>query len=180
MYNSARDISVFLVQSVFERYKTEEIIDIIVYTFPSIFKSSSDKYKSREMCHKVFPEDLFMLKYCPDRYKTQKICDIAIGACLLALKVVPDWFVMNKMLETLDKVMFSNNDIHFDYTDPDIVTFFSDDMGINTININVINFDDNDDDLETMINIKPVAWCNKYKQRKAFKKELNKELMIGA
>ena len=87
----------------------------------------------------------------------------------VALKVVPDWFVTNKMVDILNKVVFSNNDIHFNYIDPDIITLFCDDIGINTININIINLDGNDDNIETMINVKLVTWCSKYKQCIAFK-----------
>ena len=87
----------------------------------------------------------------------------------VALKVVPDWFVTNKMVDILNKVVFSNNDIDFNYIDPDIITLFCDDIGINTININIINLDGNDDNIETMINVKLVTWRSKYKQRIAFK-----------
>ena len=66
-----------------------------------------------------------MLKYYLDRYRTQKRCDKADGACLGALQCVPYCFVTSKMLEILDDVVLSSNDI-----DSDIVTFFSDDMGI--------------------------------------------------
>ena len=49
----------------------------------------------------------------------------------------------------------------------DTVKFFSDDMDINNISL-----DDNDDDvdLENIIHVRLVAWCNEYKQRKALKK----------
>ena len=65
--------------------------------------------------------------------------------CLSAYKFVPDWFVTRKMFELLDSALFSN-DIHLNYIDFDIVPFFSDDMDINTIDLNNINFDDNFDD----------------------------------
>ena len=87
----------------------------------------------------------------------------------VALKVVPDWFVTNKKVDILNKVVFSNNDIDFNYIDPDIITLFCDDIGINTININIINLDGNDDNIETMINVKLVTWRSKYKQCIAFK-----------
>ena len=41
------------------------------------------------------------------------MCDKTVDACLRALKLVPDWFVSNKMLEKLDDVVFSNDDIVF-------------------------------------------------------------------
>ena len=54
-------------------------------------------------------------------------------------------------------------------------------MGTDAIDFNNINrhddsFDDND--LEIKIHVKFIACSNKYKQCKAFKKELIKELMI--
>lgn len=45
------------------------------------------------------------------------------------------------MLEILVKFIFSNNDIDLDYIDSDIVTFFSDNMNINTIGLNNFNLD---------------------------------------
>ena len=52
------------------------------------------------------------------------MCDKAGDACLPTLKFAPFWFVMNKMFEKLDDVVFSNDDLDFDDIDPDIVTFF--------------------------------------------------------
>ena len=70
--------------------------------------------------------------------------------------------------------------VDLDYINSDIVTFFCDDIDINTIDLNS-NLDDNDDDdLETIIHARLVAWCNEYKQPEAFKKELDKELMLVA
>ena len=58
------------------------------------------------------------------------------------------------MLEKLDNVVFSNDDIVFAYEYSD-VTFFSDDMGLNVYsNLNNINLDDDnfdDDDPEIII-----------------------------
>ena len=49
---------------------------------------------------------------------------------------------------------------------------------VNNINLNDDHFDDND--LETAIQVKLVAWCNKHKQRKAFTNNLSKKLIIAA
>ena len=54
-----------------------------------------------------------MRKYCIDTYKTQEMCDKAFDACLADLKFVPDWFVTTEMLEKLDNVVFSSDDIVF-------------------------------------------------------------------
>ena len=104
------------------------------------------------------------------------MCDIMVDACLYSC-----WFIRAKIFEILNEVVFSNDDKDLDYIDPDIVTFVSDDMGIKTISLNVINLDDNnfnEDGREIVIHVKLIAWCIKYRQRKASKKDLSKELMF--
>ena len=104
------------------------------------------------------------------------MCDIIVDACLYSC-----WFITAKIFEILNEVVFSNDDKDLDYIDPDIVTFVSDDMGIKTISLNVINLDDNnfnEDGREIVIHVKLIAWCIKYRQRKASKKDLSKELMF--
>ena len=64
------------------------------------------------------------------------------------------------MLENLDNVLFSNDEIDLDDIDSDIVTFFSDGMGLVTIDLNNISLDDcnfDEDDSETIIQIKRMA-----------------------
>ena len=104
------------------------------------------------------------------------MCDIMVDACLYSC-----WFITAKIFEILNEVVFSNDDKDLDYIDPDNVTFVSDDMGIKTISLNVINLDDNnfnEDGREIVIHVKLIAWCIKYRQRKASKKDLSKELMF--
>ena len=97
------------------------------------------------------------------------MCDKAVDTCLPALKFVPDWSVTNKMLEKIN-VIFSNKNIVL--VESDFVTFFSDHMGLNTINLDNINLDDGnfDDDPGTIIYVRLTAWHNKYKQHKSCKK----------
>ena len=115
----------------------------------------------------------FMLKYCLDRHKTQEICDKAVDACLPTLKCVPDCFVTNKMLAKLDNVAFSNNK-DLEDMDSDIIAFFNDSMIFVNIGLNNnIDFDDNNFDKDDPANIVPVriiAWCDRFKQRKACRK----------
>ena len=73
------------------------------------------------------------------------------------------------MLETLDEVVLCNDDMVFINADSD-VTLCNDDMGLNIIDLNNINLaDDNfdEDDPETIIHVRLIAWCNRYKQYKA-------------
>ena len=86
--------------------------------------------------------------------------DIIVDTCLLGLKFAPDSFVTSKMREILNKVAFCNDDTDLDYIYPDIVTFFSDYMGINTMSLNIINLDDNsfnEDDPDTIIHVKLIV-----------------------
>ena len=70
------------------------------------------------------------------------MCDKAVDACLPALKFVTDWFITNRILEKLDNVIFSNYDKDIDDVNSDIIAFFSDGMVLATVNLNNINFDD--------------------------------------
>ena len=49
-------------------------------------------------------------------------------------------------------------------------------------NVSLINDDkfDYDDNPETIIHVRLMAWCKRYKQIKTCKKEINKELMLVA
>ena len=88
--------------------------DKVVATYPFVVDSVHDQYKTQEMCDKFVSKDPFVLKYCLDRYKTQEMCDKAVDVCLSALKFVPDWLVMKKkMIKKLDDAVFSNDNIVF-------------------------------------------------------------------
>ena len=68
------------------------------------------------------------------------------------------------MLEKLDIVVFSNDDIDLDDKDSDIVTFFSDRMGLVTIGFNKINLDDDnfdEDDTETIVHVRLKTWFSR-------------------
>ena len=84
-----------------------------------------------------------MIKTYSDRHNIQKMCDKAITPYLLALTFVFHWFVTSKLFEKIDNAVFSNNDVIFGDTDSDIVMLFSNDIGLNIINLNNVNLDDN-------------------------------------
>ena len=56
------------------------------------------------------------------------------------------------------------NDINLDDIDSDIVTFFSKNMKLVTININLHYYNFDEDDHETIVFVGLMAWCNRYKQ----------------
>ena len=103
------------------------------------------------------------------------MCDKATDACP-SLKFAPDQFFTNKMFEDLDDTIFYNDDIVFVNADSDIATFFSNDMGLVSVDLNNDDNDD-DDDPETIIHVRPMASCNRFKQLKACYKDISKELI---
>ena len=120
-----------------------------VDTCPFVFDSVPDQYMTQEVCDKVVCKEASMLKYYPNRHKAQEMCDKAADSCLPKKKIVPDWFTKSKMIEKLDNTVISNDDIVFGDIDSDIVTFFSNDIGLNSVNLNKITLDDdNFDDYE--------------------------------
>ena len=110
------------------------------------------------------------------------MCEKAADAYLTSLKLVPDYFDTNKIFEKLNKTVLSIDDIELDHIETDVTTYFSNNMDLNIIDLNDINFDDNnfdEEDPETIIHVRLTAWCNRYKQHKAYEKEMNKELMLA-
>ena len=105
--------------------------------------------------------------------------DEAVDAFLWTLYFVPNLFVTGIILEKRDDVVFPNDDIdHYDI-ESDLVTFFSNDKDINTIDLNNISIEHDyfhEDDPETTIHV--ISACyNRYKQNKACKNEISKWLM---
>ena len=70
-------------------------------------------YKTQNMGDKVVSKQCFIPKNSFDRYKTQEMYDKAIDVCLPAIFVV-DQFVKSKILERLDYVLFSNDEVDRD------------------------------------------------------------------
>ena len=70
------------------------------------------------------------------------------------------------MIEKLDSAVFFNDYVAFGDLDSDFVTFFSRDIGLNSITLENINLDDDHFDYcdpETINHVKPMAWHNTYK-----------------
>ena len=148
-------------QFVAECYKTQEICVKALDTCSFVFNSVRDRYKTQEMSDKVFSKEPFPLKCCLHRCKTQDMCDKVVDLYLLILKFIPDWIIMCRMIEKHDNALFSNDDIVFGDIVSDIVTFFSNDIDLNSININNINLDDDifhDYDLEIINHVRLVGW----------------------
>ena len=73
------------------------------------------------------------------------------------------------MIEKLYKAAFSSDYMVFGDLDSHFVTFFSNDIVLNSITLDNINLDDNNFDYcgpETITHVRFKAWHNRYKQRK--------------
>ena len=79
------------------------------------------------------------------------------------------------MLENFRDALLLNDDILFFNEDFNKVTFCANQMVILAINLHKISFDENDSD--TIIHVRLLAWCNKFEKHKAPTKKISKELM---
>ena len=124
------------------------------------------------MRDRVVSEDPSLIVYCPNKYITQRMCDEAVDESLEPLKLIPDWFVTSKMIKRLYTTLCVDENILYFNDDSRNVTFCCDEMGNLSINFNNINLDNNfdEDDLDTIIVIRPLAWHIKFEKRKALKK----------
>ena len=74
--------------------------------------------------------------------------------CLITLNFVPGWSVTNKILEKLNNFLVYNGIIVFHDVVSNCISFLTDDMGFDTIDLNNIKVDDDEsfdkDDPETI------------------------------
>ena len=145
-----------------------------------VFNSILNQYKTQKICDRVFSENRFLILYFPDKCKTEKMCD----DCLAALKLVPDRFVTSEMFKKLFAALYAEENIlYFNEGSGDSIIFNCNGMGIPNIDLNSINLDNNfgnkfdEDDPNTAIPIRFLAWHIKFEKYKELKKELSEELM---
>ena len=131
-----------------DHLKTKKMCQNAVNNLPFVIMYVPGQYKTKQMCVKVILEnggilevilDLYILenggilKVIPDRYKNKKMCDKAVAsyshdAFVPTLQFVPNRVLMSKMLEKLDKFVFSNDDLHLDNIGMIHCYIFSDDV----------------------------------------------------
>ena len=112
--------------------------------------------------------------------KLKRMCDEAVDDSPAALKCIPDWLVSSKMVKNLLSALYADDIVYFN-EDFGEALFSRNEMGIlgiylNNIKLDYTNYDE--DDLETIIHIRLLAWDIKFEKHKALKKELNEELML--
>ena len=87
------------------------------------------------------------------------------------------------MIKKLFTDLYADENILYLNEDSSNAIFNYNEMGILNIDLNCINLDDNnfeEDDPDTIIHVRLLAWHTKFEKRKALKKELNEELMPAA
>ena len=104
-------------------------------------------------------------RHIPDQCKTQHE---AVDDCLAALKFVSDGFVISKML---DNASHANDNMFFYNEDFNKVTFIACQRQILAADLDKIKLgnDDNfyENDPDTIIHFRLLAWCSNFKKRKA-------------
>ena len=102
----------------------------------------------------------------------QKVCDEAIDDSLAALELIADWFVTSKMIKELYTALYAGDGLLFFDEDSGDVTLCCNEMDILSVNLNNIDLDNNfdEDDPDTTILVRLLAWHSKLKKHKAIKK----------
>ena len=159
---------------IFSLLKTKEICKHAVKKLPFLIRSVPDGYKNQEMCDRVDSEDPLWTVYCAYRYKTQRMCGEAVNDCGAALKFFRDRFILSKMLEKSDNALHAKDDLLFYNDHFDQVTFIANQRHILAVapdKINVYNYNNfHEDDPDTIIHVRLLAWSSKFGKRKALKK----------
>ena len=129
------------------------------------------------MCDRV--EDSFLIVYGPDKYKTQRMCDGAVDSSLAALELITDWFVKSKMIKNLHTALYADESILYFNDGSGNFVFSCNEIGILDIDLNNINLDNNfhENDPDTIIIIRFLAWHIKFEKRKELKKVISEGLM---
>ena len=123
------------------------------------------------MCDRGVSEDYFSIVYCPDKYKAGRMCDEAVDGSLAAPKLIPDWFVTGKMIKLFAALYADENILYFN-EDSDNVVFPCNERVILNIDLTDINLHNtfDEDDPDTILDIRLWPWQIKFKKRKALKK----------
>ena len=121
-------------------------------------------------CVTIISENLFSIRYVPDEYKTQQILDKAADDCLTSLIFLHDWFVTSIMIKnfllicTLIKIYSTLMKIL-----PMSYFLVMQCVFLIIIDLSDINLDDTsykEDDPDTIILIRLLAWHNEFKKHK--------------
>ena len=172
MYNKAFDTYPFTIKLVTECYNTKEMFHRAVHQCFFVFDSMSNKYKTQEICNLAFSLYFPLIVYCPYKYITQEMCDEAVDDSPAALKLLPDWFVTSKIIKSFFAALYADENVVYFNEYSDNVVFSCNVIGILNIDLKNISLDDNfdEDDHNTIIPVRLLAWHIKFEKHKALKK----------
>ena len=129
-----------------------------------------DCHKTQGMCDKVVSEDSFQLKYCHDKYETQETCNKSVDDFLSGLKLFLICFIPGLL-----QVKWLKNFLLF-YMEIMIYSILMKIQVMSILSYNQMRILSKD----LNINVWLLAWHIKFEKCKAFKKELNEELLLIA
>ena len=102
------------------------------------------------------------------------MCDEAVNDCGAELTFFYDKFIISKMLEKFDNALHAKDDILFYNDHFDQVTFITNQRHILAVDPDKINLDNysnfDEDDPDTIIHVRLLAWSSKFGKRKTLKK----------
>ena len=132
----------FVIRSIPDWYKTQEMCDKVILENEGTFMFVSECYKNQKMCNKAIDNYADALEFISEWYKSNKISaikkwnkavgiypsaiqfgpecykiqerrDKAVDHFPPALKFVSVWFVTSKLIKKLDDAIFANDNIIF-------------------------------------------------------------------
>ena len=102
------------------------------------------------------------------------MCDKAVDDSLAALEFVPNWFITSKMIKKLFTALYADENKLYFNEDSSNVTFSCNGIDILCANRKNINLDDTnyeEDDLDTIILIRLLAWDVEFEKREELKND---------
>ena len=100
------------------------------------------------------------------------MCHEAVHDSLVALKLISDWFVTSKTVNELLTVFYADEHILYFNKDSGNIVFSCNEMGILNIDLNNISLDNDfdEDDPDTIIFVRRLAWYIKFEKLKELKR----------
>ena len=102
------------------------------------------------------------------------MCDKAVDDSLAALEFVPNWFITSKMIKKLFTALYADENKLYFNEDSSNVTFSCNGIDILSANLKSIILDDTnyeEDDLDTIILIRLLAWDVEFEKREELKND---------
>ena len=105
------------------------------------------------------------------------MCNKVVDYFISGIKFLPDWFVTSKMIKKLLTALFAGDKIFYFNEDSQNIVFSCNEMGIlsvdpNNVSVDILSVDTNYDenDPETINQVRLLAGHSKFEKRKELKK----------